>query len=469
MRKLLALVWKEVYLTFSNRSLLIIMVAAPLTIATIVGMAFGGLGGSGLTFEDIPVAIVNLDQGVAQQGQTINYGAMLVSLLTTGDIDTSAFSEEAGTPCPLAVGESGTTDDDAPEGVNISLEELFLTTELDNIEDGRSGVDSGDYAALIIVPADYSARLSPAITPFGTAASAAPTTLEVYASSGTPVSASIVNSVVRGFTSQIMGGNIAIGATITGLIETNPLAAVQLVTNPDTSAVLGCGFSGVLESITIDQQPVGIGNQESGFAYSLTTEILMGIGAAQAVFFALFTGQFGVLSIMEERQQWTLQRMLVTPTPRNLILGGNFLGTLVTIIFQISLLLLALMGIASLIEGQLALIWGTNLLAIVALVLALALCVGGIGILIVGLVKTPQQVNAFSIVFNMMMGILGGAFGMEVGPPLAYLSPIYWGMDGFTKLSLGDPHIWLNVGVLVLAGAILFSSGAFLFNRRLDI
>lgn len=466
MRKLITLTWKEVYLTFTNRSLLIIMVAAPLMIATIVGMAFGGLGGSGLTFESIPIAIINLDQGVNQQGTLMNYGAMLQdTLIPTEGTTTGDFAA-----CPI--GSEDASSSGAPEGVNITLDELFIATVLDDIETGRAAVESGDYVALIIVPEGFSAGLSPEITPF---ADDEPTTttieaIEVYANNGTPVAASIVNSVVRGFTNTIHTGNIAIGATVTALVEANPLAAAQLNTNQEAAAVLGCGFTGQLNTLTIDQSTLtAIEDDDDGFAFSLTTEILASIGAAQAVFFALFTGQFGVLNIIEERGLGTLQRMLVTPTKRRTILGGNLMGTLATVLFQLTLLLAALTLIASLIEGQIALIYGTNILAIGALIVTLAICVSGIGILIVGLVKTPQQVSAFGIVLNMIMGILGGAYGFAAPKPFAYISPIYWGMDGFTRLSVGNSDVWLNVVVLFIAGIVLFVTGTFFFNRRLDI
>ncbi len=45
LRKILTIAWKEVYLTFTDRNLLLIMILAPLAISAIVGMAFGGASG----------------------------------------------------------------------------------------------------------------------------------------------------------------------------------------------------------------------------------------------------------------------------------------------------------------------------------------------------------------------------------------------------------------------------------------
>ena len=63
MRKVWTIAWKELYVRFTDRSLLLIMIAIPLAISTVVGLAFGGLGGSDINISDIPVALVNHDQG----------------------------------------------------------------------------------------------------------------------------------------------------------------------------------------------------------------------------------------------------------------------------------------------------------------------------------------------------------------------------------------------------------------------
>jgi hypothetical protein len=143
----------------------------------------------------------------------------------------------------------------------------------------------------------------------------------------------------------------------------------------EATAVFGCAFSDALATVTIDRQALAA---ETGATRARTSRPRPDPGPgrdAQAAFFALFNGQFGVLGIIEERKTGTLQRMVTSPTPRAAILAGNLLGTFVTVVFQISLLLLSLTLIASLIEGELALIFGSNLLAIAALVLVLSLTV----------------------------------------------------------------------------------------------
>ncbi len=473
LRKILTIAWKEVYLTFTDRNLLLIMIIAPLAISAIVGMAFGGASGGSPAIGNIPVAIVNLDSGAEQQGQALNYGAiftgMLVPAAAEGDSaggETSAFSGD----CPLVESEPSATGGE--EAASVSLDSLFNAVALTDVDAARAAVERGEYAALIVIPADFSARLSPEINFAGTADSepVAPTSVEVYANEGAPVSASIVRSVVEGFVDRLVGGNIAISASINALIATNPLAALTLNMDSEATAVFSCAFSDALATITIDRQALAAETgADAGPNFTTTTLILVQVGTAQAAFFALFTGQFGVLGIIEERKSGTLQRMVTSPTPRAAILAGNLLGTFVTVVFQISLLLLSLTLIASLIEGELALIFGSNLLAIAAMVLVLSLTVSALGVLFAGIARTSEQANGIGSVFNLVTGVLGGTFGFTIGAPLSYLSIIYWGRDGFNKLSMGQPDIGLNLLVLALIGAVLYLVGLYLFNRRLDI
>ena len=460
-QKIIAITRKELYRTFTDRNLLILMIVAPLGISTVVGLVFGGLGSNGGSFSNIPVAIVNLDAGADQQGQTVNYGDQLVGLfIPNGDTNNSL-----GSDCPLLDEQTDESDFNQP------LDELVSAQEIDDVAVGRAGVESGDYAVLITIPADFSASLTPNVNVAGpTAEAVEPTAVEIYANSGSSIEGVIVRSVVEGFTNQLLTGNIAIGASINAIIQENPLNGLQLAaeqSNPEVAAIFGCGFMPGMATISVDQQALATGGDESG--PSIIQLILVQTGSAQAVFFALFAGQFGVLSIITERRAGTLQRMLVSPTPRSVILIGKVFGTLATAVVQLTVLLLALLVIASIIEGQLVLIWGTNLLALVAVVLALALSVAGLGILMTSLARTPEQVGPLGAVINIIMVAVGGGFGFAPVFPLAYFSLVYWGMDAFMKLATGNADILLNLLVLTLEGGLLFAIGMFLFNRRVEV
>lgn len=450
MDKIRAIAWKDIYTTFTNVSLLAIMIAAPLVISTIIGLAFGGQGGPAGNFSDLPVAVVNLDSGTEQT----NSGATLVSILQ----DENTGGDGDGQDCPLET-DAVSADDGTPQPAG-SLGDLFNVTVLDDPAVARTAVENGDYVAAVIIPETYSAANEPAIM----SANDATAEIEVYGNSGSPVSASIVQSVVQSISEQLLASNIAISATVNTVIQRDPAAAQRIENNEEANAVFGCAFGGVVNAVAVNTQQV-----EESDSLPLSAQLLVLFGSAQAVFFALFTGQQGVISIIEERRTGTLQRMIVSPTRRRDILGGKLVGTFVTSLFQLVVLLVALMLIATLFAGEFLPIWGTNIIAITAIVLALALCVSGLGVLMTGIVRTPEQVGPVGSIVNIVLAILGGAFFVAPPSPLREMSLVYWGSDAFLRLSDGNNDVLLHIIVLTVQGVIFFAIGTYLFNRRIEI
>ena len=190
---------------------------------------------------------------------------------------------------------------------------------------------------------------------------------------------------MAGVVNQFDRVNVALGATLETSVNTLvdslaqgnlDLSAVDLpasaaaLQNLDATVLepLGCLIAPGINNITVTQQPLDALQEAPTFA-----RVIVPIGAAQAVFFALFTGVFGINSIYEERKYWTLQRLIVSPTPRIYLLAGKLLGNLAVVFLQILILLTALTLIASAVIGAPTFIWGTNIAALMAVTLALAI------------------------------------------------------------------------------------------------
>lgn len=468
MDKILAITRKELYTTFTDRNLLILMLAAPLAISVIVGLVFGGLGSSGSSpIADIPVAVVNLDAGAEQQGQPTNYGDTIAAILTSTD---GAVVGNQTADCPLAEAPTQSGDQFA-----MSLDEILAAQQIDDLDAARSGVENGDFAAAVIIPADYSARLVDTSNPLADpAAFENAVSIEIYANSGQALEGTIVRSIVDGINKQMLTGNVAISASIGAILEYNTIASLGLAVrqnDPEVAALFGCAFSGDLATVSVAPQTLATSDEPDDNlpAGSLTTLILIQTGSAQAVFFAMFAGQAMVLTIIGERRAGTLQRMLLTPTPRRVILTGKLFASFVTAVIQLVILLLALTAIASILEGRPMFIWGSNLLALAAVIVALSLCVSGLGVLLTSLARTPEQVGPIGAVINIVMALTGGGFGVPPILPLAYISFIYWGTDAFFKLAANDSDIWLNMAVLMIYGLVMFGVGSVLFSRRVEV
>ena len=144
----------------------------------------------------------------------------------------------------------------------------------------------------------------------------------------------------------------------------------------------------------------------------------------------------------------------MSPTPRGVILGGKLVGVFVTVLFQLSILLLALTVVGSIVQGELVSIWGPDLGRILVVLLAAALAVAGHGM--------------FTAI-TFAMAVLGGAFGFRLPEPVSRLSLVYWGREAFDLLATGPGTVGLQVLVLVLYGVVLYLIGLMLFSRRLEI
>ncbi|MFW5709154.1 MAG: ABC transporter permease [Chloroflexota bacterium] len=453
MRKIWAITWKDVYQTFTDQSLLLIMLVTPLVLSTIIALAFSNLinGGSGLS--DIPVVIVNQDAG--------QNGAIFVSILAPDqapeDAGPAAFDD-----CPsVAVGTNGSAETTDNANGQEENDQLLALTETDVMNDpavARAAVDDGQYAAAVIIPPEFSER----ITFSQNNMQINPVPVEVYGDSSRPISANVIRSVTESITNQILAGNIAIAANLNVMFaEGLQQQAVQI-----DDCVFASAFNPENALINIDRQ-------------ALTEEAqpdnpLVLFGSALAAFFALFTASGGASSILEERRNWTLQRMVISPTPRHYILFGKLLAVFATVLLQLLFLYLALTLVASLLESEFAFIWGTNWLAIVGLLLATALAASGVGMVAAAVARTAEQANIIGSVIALLMGLLGGAF-FNIGQlpeefdAVTRVSIVRWGQEGFTKLAAGQTDILINLVALTVIGGVLFLFSLFMFIRRSDV
>ncbi|MCC6457500.1 MAG: ABC-2 transporter permease [Caldilineaceae bacterium] len=533
MRKVLIIARKELLSTLRQRNLLLIMFLSPIILVSIMGLAFGGLGSGSDTpdFADIGVAVVNLDAGFDLQqrlpasatnrslmdleveigGQTFNLGeqlqqnpnlavaadalnpgnvslnfgnqlaAILLSqpLTATALVSSSGGFDLGGLSCPLlpeteSETESGTGSEDG------SLDDLFDAVAVGDAETARAGVMRGDYAVAVIIPSNFSNQLVPDFGLNASEVNSATGAVEVFANNATPISASIVRAVVEGIVSQFERVKVAIDALALTAVDTvsaidpNEMEAsvlnINLISGTlqtlDASVLepLACLIMPGAGNVQIEQQPLDEVQARSPFSILMTT-----LGAAQAVFFALFTGVFGINAIYEDRRQGTLQRVLVSPTSSTAVLAGRLLGNLIIVMTQLLVLLLAFTTIATLVEGELTLIWGSNVLALLLVVLGLSLFTTGMGVLIVGLAQTSEQVQLIGPMVTILIGGMGGIFGALVPREFAQFSPTWWGLEAMRKLGAGEFDIGPHLLVLFSVGLVLAGAGTFFFRRRMDL
>ncbi|MEN8235905.1 MAG: ABC transporter permease [Actinomycetota bacterium] len=314
------------------------------------------------------------------------------------------------------------------EGFSAMLDEVeelgFVTVDAAASEDeARSAVADGDVAAAYLVPEGFSAAVGS-----GDAAS-----IGIVTNPDHPIGAAVITAVADGFAAEVN--------------------AVRL--SAATAIALGAGDPEQLATDAAgDESPVRLGRPDvQGRGFDFSTFYANGI----AIFFMFFTVQFGVLSIIGEREQGTMPRLLVAPISRKSILvgklGASFLmGVASTIVLWFATTLL--MGA----------VWG-GALGVLVLITAGVLSAVAVAAAIATFTKTAEQAGAATAFVAVIFGVLGGVFFPVTRVSGAFaavsrLTPHYWLMDGFKRLSAGEglvdilPALTAVLAFTVVLGAI---------------
>lgn len=198
---------------------------------------------------------------------------------------------------------------------------------------------------------------------------------------------------------------------------------------------------------------------------SSAANIMRTVLTGMMLFFAFYTGAYAMMSILREEEQGTLARMFTTPTPRTVVLAGKFLSVFLMVLVQA----LVMVGVGSL---AFRIDWGRPL-SVAAMIAGQVLAAGGLGVLLISLVKTSRQAGVVLGGGLTMLGMLGGLFTSSVEMPAAFtrmavFTPQGWAIKGWSLVENGAalPELSLTLAALAAMGVVMFGIGAVLFRRR---
>ncbi len=202
------------------------------------------------------------------------------------------------------------------------------------------------------------------------------------------------------------------------------------------------------------------GGEQDGTATSGFSQSVPGM----STMFVLFTVLGGVGLLLEERKQWTLQRLAVMPISRAQILGGKILARFTTGILQFGILFAV-----GLVVG---LDFGRDPLALLLIIVAYTLCVTALTFTLATFVRTEMQAGGLVTLLSLVLAALGGAWWpLEIVPDfmrvVAHISPVAWAMDGFSALLFyggGLADVLLPAAVLLAAAGAFFAFGISRFS-----
>lgn len=406
---------KDVKLAFRDRAALIFMLLAPFLLTLGMGLVTGRFSGDNSSgISDIPVVIVNQDDGQLSKA--------LVDLFYSEDL--------------------------------ANLVEPSLGT---SPEAARQMVDDDEVATAIIIPAGFTDSIIPP-TEMGMTIYVGPKLIEMYANPSRPTSAGIIKSIVDEFMSRVDESTVSGQTAIQQLLTSGRVP-------PEQAQAAGEELN---QRLTNSQQDNTLAiklNATTADGEEIKFDVLAYLAPGMALMFLMFTVSYGGRSILAEKSQGTLPRLLVSPTNSTQILGGKVFGIFLTGVAQ----MLILIGGTSL---MFQLKWGDTL-GVLVLVFAAVFGATGWGMLITALAHTPAQVGSVGSATMLIFGILGGSFIQLDNMPaavqtLSRITPNAWALDGFTTLALGGTLTNLSTPItaLLTMGGVLFVISVLLFGKK---
>ncbi len=187
-----------------------------------------------------------------------------------------------------------------------------------------------------------------------------------------------------------------------------------------------------------------------------------------SLFFAMFTIVFGIAEILNERENHTWGRQMVSPISKSSILAANMISTFIIGFAQVSLMFVAGKYVFNI-------DWQGSMLNILLLVAAFVFCVTSLGLFIANFVKTVGQLSAITPIILTGTAMLGGCFwpleivSSKILLALANITPQKWALESIKKIGVhgyGFEEVLFEFAVLVAMGLIYLTLGNILLNRK---
>lgn len=319
----------------------------------------------------------------------------------------------------------------------IEAQGILEITEFDDAEAADAAVEQGDVGAYIL--------LGPGL---GTAAlEGSPFTIQVVGDIDAQTTTQVATSIASEFGSGI------------GRAQLSVATAVHLGEGPPPDDVVTWGEEAA-------QRPSAYTFSDVS-AETRQLDASTFFAAGMAVFFLLFTVQFGVLGVLEERENGTLARLLAAPIGRRSVVVGKAMLSFALGVISMTVLIVATYF---LMEAR----WGPPL-GVAVLVIAGVLAATSIMGLIASVGKSAEGAANLGAIVAVTLGMLGGTFfpigqGDDLLSRLTYITPHAWFMRGLSEISGGAE--WTaalpSAGALLVIALVLGTFAWFALERRLS-
>jgi ABC-2 type transport system permease protein len=278
----------------------------------------------------------------------------------------------------------------------------------------RQAVENGDLAGFIAFPADFTQALS----------TGAGTNLEVVVHAGDINTRAALKGLARAISSSIGTNEVFVRASVALLVEGGEI--------PDNPAAIQQAVQGMVQAL---MEPILAVANPPFLAF--TTDKVGEVEAENPanyvipgylVMFVFFAAAVSSESIVRERTNHTLERLLASSVKREAILGGIFTGTFIRGLVQI-----AIFWIAGILAFKVDL--GLSPTGVLLLSGLMVIMSAAFSLMLATLARTQRSANSLAVITSLVLAPLGGCWW-----------PIFLYPAWLQNIARITPHAWANLG-----------------------
>ncbi|MBI1769205.1 MAG: ABC transporter permease [Bacteroidetes bacterium] len=385
---------KDLKLFFADKRSLMLTFAVPIALITLFAFAFGGVGQE--KGKARPTRVV-----VADEDQTVTSKNVIAKLDSSKELEVSLI------------------------GIDVA----------------ESLVKKGDEAAVLIFHKGFSDSLNAGSKP----------PIEFKYDAAKEAEVGILQGALIGKLMGIIGGRSMEKNVLAKVDSDNP--GMDEATRKKIHEQISKNFSDETKKVSetfIKATPL-VAEEE-------TSPGLIQAVAGTSIMMLLFSVVSVGASMLDEKQEGTLKKLLYSPLHPNSILFGKMIFA-----NSVSILQLSVMFLYSRLAFGLDIF--SHLPSLLLMILATAYACSSFGVLLASIAKTRQQVQGLSTLVVLIMSCIGGSMiPTFIMPPfmqkISVLSVNYWGIQGFydifwRALPFSDTTFLSRIFVLVLIGTVM--------------
>jgi ABC-type Na+ efflux pump permease subunit len=403
---MLKLVLKDLKLFFANKRTMVLTFAIPIVLITLFAFTFGGI-------------------------------------------------EKKNTARPTTIIVADEDKTDASRNVILHLDSLKeFEVILKSVDSAENLVKKGDEAAVLVFRKGFSDSLKAGNKP--------PIEFEYDAAKEAEVG--ILQGALIGKLMSIIGEKSLAKKTITKFDSENPNmdSATRAIIHSQISNNFSDGGSKKQSESFIKSTPIVAEEENSpGLIHAV---------AGTSIMMLLFSVVGLGASLLDEKQEGTLKKLLYSPLRPNSILFGKILYSNLISIIQ----LLVMFVFAKIVFGLDIL---PHLPSILLMIIATSYACSSFGVLLASFAKSRQQVQGLSTLIILVMSCIGGSMIPTFVMPafmqkISFFSVNYWGIQGFydifwRQLAITDPKFLFRILVLMIIGTVLNTIALQMFRKNI--